>query len=52
MVRFQNKYAIEPDYKEHDENTLYDLGAYKQGKLEAVGIVRKTEDDQYEIVLN
>lgn len=54
MVRFQNKYAIEPDYKEHDENTLYDLEAYKTGKLEAVGVVRRLEDEdnQFEIVLN
>lgn len=52
MVRFQNKYAIEPDYKEHDENTLYDLDSYKKGKLEPVGIVRKIENEQYEIVLN
>ena len=50
MVRFQNKYAIEPDYKDHDENTLYDLEAYKQGKLEAVGTLQRLEDGQYEIV--
>lgn len=52
MVRFKNKYAIEPDYKEHDENTLYDLEAYKTGRLEPVGVVRKTEDGQFEMVLN
>jgi len=52
MVGFQNKYAIESNYKDNDENTLYDLEAYKRGKLEAVGVLRKTQDGQFEIILN
>ena len=52
LVRYQDKYAVEPDFAEKDEAVLYDLTAFKQGKLQPVGTLQKNaETGEMDIVL-